>query len=83
MRPRWGGLDEVGDAGWRGPENMGQSLEFLQGWLAPWKRAVEGSLEALSPMSTVYSVMAMGKLHLPTADPVQTWVPSKNWEGGS
>ena len=39
--PGWGG-------GWRGPENMGQSLELLQGWLAPWKRAVEASLEAPS-----------------------------------
>ena len=83
MRPRWGGLDGVGGAGWRGPENTGQSLELLQGWLAPSKRAVEGSLEALSPVSTVYSVMATGKLHPPTAEPVQAWVPSKSWEGGS
>lgn len=34
--------------GWRGPENMGQSLELLWGWLAPWKRAVEASVGAPS-----------------------------------
>lgn len=34
-------------------------------------------------MSTVYSVMALGKLHPPTADPGWTWVPSESWEGGS
>lgn len=43
-----GGLDGVRGAGWRRPENMGQSLELLRGWLAPWKRAVEASLEAPS-----------------------------------
>ena len=48
VRLRWGGLDGVGGAGWRGPENTGQSLELLQGWLAPWRRVVEASLEAPS-----------------------------------
>lgn len=62
----WGSLWSFSRAGWLRGREQSRLL-----WKLP-----------LSPMSTVYGVMATGKLHPPTVDLGQTWVPSESWEGG-